>query len=169
MCVCEYCNLVQGAGGLFSVNWECRAAIIKLGGERELLQALHAAEFEELAIVHDLTEALGRLYGDNVPDNSSTVSSPSGSSDTGSCKNASRAWALQSWVVTLDQHCSEDWKSTAVVQCSHPNNVKCPGCREAKDCCIGLLNVATSALSSSCWTTIQLQICRTCAATVPSI
>lgn len=41
----------------------------------DLLQALHAAEFEELAIMHDITEALGKLSDDKGPDNSSTVSS----------------------------------------------------------------------------------------------
>ncbi|CAL8464474.1 g4009 [Coccomyxa elongata] len=49
-----------------------RAAILKLGGHLELLQALHAAEFEEAAIVHDIAEALGRLCDDGSPDNSST-------------------------------------------------------------------------------------------------
>ncbi|BDA49640.1 probable Ankyrin repeat domain-containing protein 54 at N-terminal half [Coccomyxa sp. Obi] len=49
-----------------------RAAILKLGGHMDLLQALHAAEFEEAAIVHDIAEALGRLCDDKTPDNSST-------------------------------------------------------------------------------------------------
>ncbi len=41
----------------------------------DLLQALHAAEFEELAIMHDIIEALAKLSDDKGPDNSSTVSS----------------------------------------------------------------------------------------------
>lgn len=52
----------------------CRAVIIKLGGHIELLRALHAAEFEDLAIMHDIAEALGKLAEGDFPDNSSTVS-----------------------------------------------------------------------------------------------
>ena len=51
-----------------------RGAILEMGGHLELLQALHAAEFEEAAIVHEIAEALGRLCDDSSPDNSSTVS-----------------------------------------------------------------------------------------------
>ena len=49
------------------------ACIVTSGGAAALLWALHAAELQDLPIRYDINEALGKLAGDDNPDNSSTV------------------------------------------------------------------------------------------------
>ena len=51
----------------------CRRLLEQKEAYNTLLQALHAADFEELPVKHDICEVLSKLGGAD-PENSSTVS-----------------------------------------------------------------------------------------------
>lgn len=117
-----------------------RDLIIKLKGHIVLLHALHAAQFEDLSIAHDITEALGQLASDSS-DNSNTV--------------------FPALFLVIIPACTS--QSTGHILVGEGRDIllsHCAICREESLCCIGQHSLGTQSSQAAFWTATLSVTCK---------